>query len=210
VSEPESTQRNRRLFVALGGVCALALLFVLVVQPLLFGGEGEAADVAIAQDDEAEAMPDPVEGEGDAASEPIDVSGTRDPFKQLVVTLPPAEPVEASSAEGTPTEPTEPVAGSEPPAPTDGDEAAEEPATDPPDPPPAEPAQPAGTTVQLIGILAGEGKRALVTVDGSGYKVSVGETVAGKVALVDVWEQCAGFRIGDDRFSLCEGEQITK
>ena len=54
---------------------------------------------------------------------------------------------------------------------------------------------------------AGEG---VVVIDNEGYEARVGETVARKVEVLDIVGNCATMRYDDNRFILCEGEQIGK
>lgn len=51
---------------------------------------------------------------------------------------------------------------------------------------------------------------ALVTVNGKGYEVRQGDVFAEHFEVLDLDESCGTFRYGDERFTLCEGEEIRK
>lgn len=51
---------------------------------------------------------------------------------------------------------------------------------------------------------------ALVVVDNEGFEAAEGDTVAGKVTVLDIAGNCATMRFEDNRFILCEGERIHK
>jgi hypothetical protein len=50
----------------------------------------------------------------------------------------------------------------------------------------------------------------VVNVDGTDYRPSVGEVFAESFQLVSVEERCTALLYGDEQFTLCEGQQITK
>ena len=61
--------------------------------------------------------------------------------------------------------------------------------------------------VTLVGISGG---RAKVTVDGTAYTVSEGETFASGYRATDIGTECATFESGTTSFTLCEGEAVLK
>jgi hypothetical protein len=65
--------------------------------------------------------------------------------------------------------------------------------------------------VALADIVSQSGGRvAKVTVDGTAYTVSEGETFAGDYRAVDIGSSCATFESGTTPFTLCEGEAVLK
>ena len=65
--------------------------------------------------------------------------------------------------------------------------------------------------VALADIVSQSGGRvAKVTVDGTVYTVSEGETFAGDYRAVDIGSSCATFESGTTPFTLCEGEAVLK
>ena len=69
-----------------------------------------------------------------------------------------------------------------------------------------------GTSVSLVDIFRddqGEA-RATVSVNGTAYTVSQGETFGRRFRLLDISGRCATMLFGDSRFTLCEGERIRK
>lgn len=208
----DGSRVSRPLLIALAVVAAAAAAY-LALTMLSSPDDGELtaagpSDAPVPSADGTE-VPDTDEETEDpdeiAAVEPtFEVFDARDPFEQLVSddtggagdvgTTQPA-------ADTTPTEGSDPADGSVPP---DGT-------------PPDSTGSPSQTTVGSTTILlddvftsaAGE-KTALVVVDDEGFEATEGDTVAGKVTVLDIAGNCATMRYTDKRFILCEGEQITK
>ena len=68
-----------------------------------------------------------------------------------------------------------------------------------------------GHRVQVIDVYQRGGRtRVQVEVDGTVYTVAKGDTFADSFELVSAAGECATFRVGDDEFTLCEGEEILK
>lgn len=61
--------------------------------------------------------------------------------------------------------------------------------------------------VALVSISGGTAK---VTVDGTPYTVSEGETFATDYRATDINSECASFESGTTSFTLCEGEAVLK
>jgi hypothetical protein len=61
--------------------------------------------------------------------------------------------------------------------------------------------------VALVSITGGTAK---VTVDGTPYSVTEGETFAGSYRAVDINSECASFESATTSFTLCEGEAVLK
>ncbi len=49
-----------------------------------------------------------------------------------------------------------------------------------------------------------------MTVDGTAYTVSEGETFATDYRATDINSECASFESGTTSFTLCEGEAVLK
>jgi hypothetical protein len=50
----------------------------------------------------------------------------------------------------------------------------------------------------------------VVNVDGTDFRPSVGEVFADSFQLVSVEEKCTALLYGDEQFTLCEGQEVTK
>jgi hypothetical protein len=61
--------------------------------------------------------------------------------------------------------------------------------------------------VALVSITGGTAK---VTVDGTAYSVTEGESFAGSYRAVDINSECATFESGTTSFTLCQGEAVLK
>ena len=67
------------------------------------------------------------------------------------------------------------------------------------------------TTVTLIDIRKVNGKLvATVDVNGKDYTAGVGQTFAQNFRVVSLTSSCGTFVFGDERFSLCKGQEINK
>jgi hypothetical protein len=67
------------------------------------------------------------------------------------------------------------------------------------------------TTVTLLDVRKVGGKLvATVEVDGKDYNVSVGQTFATNFRVISLSSSCGTFVFGDERFSLCIGQQVNK
>lgn len=210
-------QVSPALLIGLGVVAAIAVGFLAVM--LLSGGDDDlAADgsgpVAIASEPatvatEPAASEDPSEVvDNDAVEQTFEVFDARDPFDQLVAddttgagaaddTVGTTQPATST----TPTDGATPVDGTQPTGAT------------PPAPAGPGPSQTTvgATTILLDDVFTQGGvETAVVVVDDEGYEAREGDTVAGKVTVLDIAGSCATMRFEDKRFILCEGEQIQK
>lgn len=155
----------------------------------------------------------------------FEVFTARDPFEQLVA----ASTGSAGQVDGTtPTQSPPAPASSQPPPPPQsggstppGGGSGSPPSGGGDDPgspgdAPADPGQPdqatVGTTTITLEEVFVEGgtDKALVRIDDQGYEVAEGETVAGRLTVLDIEGNCATMRFDDTRFILCEGEQVRK
>jgi len=66
-------------------------------------------------------------------------------------------------------------------------------------------------TVTLVDIRKQGGKLvATVDVNGKDYNVSEGQTFADNFRVIELSSSCGTFVFGDERFSLCKGQQVNK
>jgi hypothetical protein len=199
-TQPQVTARDPRQLVLVAALAGVLLLLVglLVVRPLLGGtGEGQA--------------PPPVTNAGPAPattpqlitpSTSVAASGAagsvKDPFKPLVT----SSTVGAAAAEsgvsagsGGSATATTVATGS-----TVAGAAAGTAST------------PGGgsSTERQVALVSIKGGTAKVTVDGTAYSVTEGESFAGAYRAVDINSECASFESGTTSFTLCEGEAVLK
>jgi type IV pilus biogenesis protein PilP len=116
-------------------------------------------------------------------------------------------------------DPFEPVVQLESSATSAGDSTASTAAAGAPDPggsstPPATTAAPSPSgdaTIVLVDVVAATdgSTQARVTVGGTEYTVSAGQTFAGSYKVVSISGTCGQFLYGDAPFSLCKGEQAS-
>ena len=214
---PDQPQVGRPLLIALAVVAAAAVAYFAVV---IVGSSDDDAAMPTA---DSSGVVNPSEGGAEVADTDADVDGpsespsevaaveptfevfdARDPFEQLVAddtaggdTVGTTQP----ASDTTPTDGTQPVDGSQPAGAT---------------PPGSDGGGPSQTTVGATTILLddvftqGGVETAVVVVDNEGYEAREGDTVAGKVTVLDIAGSCATMRFEDKRFILCEGEQIQK
>lgn len=196
---------NTRLRVAVAA--GVAVLLVALVLRLLFGGGGDDGVDELAVPVTVD--PATVTTEPDVPAPPpetVEVFTNKNPFTPLVDLTPTASSEETPPAStGGTTAPSEgtntgtPTPVSVPPgtsAPTG--------ATGPP------PSQ----RVTLVDISSGAGDptRATIQVNDNLYEVAEGEEFAGSYRVVSLSdsEGCAQLLYGDDRFRVCEGEELLK
>jgi hypothetical protein len=66
-------------------------------------------------------------------------------------------------------------------------------------------------TVTLLDVRKVGGKLvATVEVDGKDYNVSAGQTFATNFRVISLSSSCGTFVFGDERFSLCIGQEVRK
>lgn len=89
---------------------------------------------------------------------------------------------------------------------------APQPTGDPGDGSPQPSAEPTpGQRVELIEIFLRDGTRfATVEVNGTSYTVKEGDTFADNYRVLDLTAQCGTFVFGDERFTLCVGQEVLK
>jgi len=176
-------RRERIMVSALGVVAILALVYV------LFGLGGGGADVAL-HPPTGTLPPKPIVTTSPSPSEsPLPVTpetfGGKDPFEPLVVESA-AGPAPAGSASPAPSTST------------------------------GGPASGGGTSgrsnrVTLEDIFHRSGRlAATVTVNGTRYTLEPGDKFGSNFQLISLTSRCGGFAFGDERFSLCVGQEVRK
>lgn len=173
--------RQRALIVLLLIVAVVALLFT-----MLMGGEEDPDDGTATPRPRPTATrsPSPEPDDDIPPESSTDFSG-RDPFQPLVTAIEPGTP----GVEPTET-PTGTVGGTD----GDGDGAPDE-----------------VRRVGLLDVFTEDGERvATVDVDGDQYTVREGETFAESFRLLDLTRDCGTFVFGDERFTLCIGQEVNK
>jgi hypothetical protein len=182
--------RQRLIVVTLAAV--LVLVLALAVRPLLLAGGNEARVAPTGTTTAAAASTTTSTVVLGPSERPR--QSTKDPFHPLV-----APAAAAGSAAGaTPT--TGPTVASTVPGAGAGTATT-----------PGGGATAAEHKVALADIVSQSGGRvAKVTVDGTAYTVSEGETFAGDYRAVDIGSSCATFESGTTPFTLCEGEAVLK
>ena len=199
-TEPVTTGGPRQLVLvtALAGVLLLAV-GLLVVRPLLGGSDPGQAPPAVTSAGVPPATTTPqliAPSTSVAAGDDAAATG-KDPFKPLVTS--------GSAASAT---------GSGATATTVGSATATTVAT-------ASTVAGAGTgtasipgggtsTERQVALVSITGGTAKVTVDGTPYSVTEGESFAGSYRAVDINSECASFESATTTFTLCEGEAVLK
>ena len=182
------------LLVVLG-----VLIVALAVRLATLGGDEEGGDTTAtptpttrAQDPGAVPTPAPTASPSPSVSptappQTFEVFEAKDPFRPLVVATAPAPP---PGPGGTPAPTATPTAG-----PGAG----------------GAPAPGGGQVVELVDVITVDGTtKAQVRVGSTVYTVAPGETFASTFKVVAVSGTCATMLNGDDKFTLCRGEQVVK
>ena len=184
--------RERAMLILLGIVALLAVAFVLLVNT---GGDDDLSDIpAPGPRPTATATPD----EPAPTTPPItdDQFEGRDPFQPLVVAGPDDGGGNGDGGTGNGDGGT-----------GNGDGT--------PGPTPTSTARPSdggdSRRVTLLDIFtAGGERRATVQVDGEEFTVVEGETFADNFRLLELTQDCGTFVFGDERFTLCIGQEVQK
>jgi hypothetical protein len=199
VTQPQVTSggpRQLALVAALAGVLLLTV-GLLVVRPLLGGSDQGQAPPAVTS---AGAAPAPTTPQLIAPSTSVtasdDAGSVKDPFRPLVSAGSAAAATESGvagaggSATATTVATGSTVAGA-------GTGTASTPG--------------GGTsTERQVALVSITGGTAKVTVDGTPYRVTEGESFAGGYRAVDINSECASFESSTTDFTLCEGEAVLK
>jgi hypothetical protein len=199
-TQPQVTSGGPRQLVLVAALAAVLLLAVglLVVRPLLGGSDEGQAPPAVTSAGAAPATTTPQLIAPSTSVTGSDGAGSvKDPFKPLVsagsaaaATASGASAAASGSATATTVATGSTVAGA-------GSGTASTPG--------------GGTsTERQVALVSIKGGTAKVTVDGTPYSVSEGESFAGSYRAVDINSECASFESSTTAFTLCEGEAVLK
>ena len=192
--EAEVVRTRRRInpvFLVGGGVLVLAILVFFVIMPLFSGGDEGNPEIPAAVAPAASA-PSPAAAPAEQPpAETFEVFESKDPFRPLV-TEQATESVAPSGAAGS-----NGTAGGT--GTTNGTGAG------------GAPAPSGGQRVSLLDVLdEGGTAKAQVKVGSTVYTVASGEVFADNFKVVSISGNCVTLLHGDDKFTLCEGEEVIK
>ncbi len=184
--------------LVLGGLLLLVLFFWFVARPFLFPEAAEEPRVPAPKRQAVNPSPSPAAAAEQPPAETFEVFESKDPFRPLVVV-----PVAAGAGSGTTTGgatgggTTGTATGGNTPAAGNGAAGGAAPT--------------GGQRVSLIDVFTDDGtQKAQIKVGSTVYTVAVGETFAQNYKLVSVSGDCVTLLHGDDKFTLCEGEEVIK
>lgn len=211
--------KNRRLTV-LAGIAAALILGLVVLPGMLFGGDGGSVDNAFPP---PSSVPTTVPT-GPPPTETFEPFSAKNPFRPLVVltsgtgttppgdtattsTIPPADDggefIDDFDDDGFPID----DGGSTDGGSTDG--GSQTTSTTAPPPPPRQPDR-----VSLLEVYTDPSGRVIasIRVNDTTYQVGEGENFARsyRVLDLDTGTRCGQFLFGDDRFNLCEDDEVLK
>ena len=223
MASPTSAGKSRKPFLfVLGG---LVLLFVLVYKFVLTPGEEPTKaqptrPVAASKAPTSTTKPGPANQAGGAVVETFEIIEVKNPFAPLVPQAGGGSTGGTAGAPAPPTSPantpaTTPAGAPEPPSTGAGPE----PGSTAPSQGPGggsgsggavEPN--VGTRVAMLEAPFMDGGRMVVNVKigSTVYKVGVGDTFATSFKVVSLDGSCGVFLFGDNRFTLCSGQEILK
>ncbi|MCA1834179.1 MAG: hypothetical protein ABR548_04055 [Actinomycetota bacterium] len=174
--------RERAVIIVLGIVVLLGLVYL-----IFFTGGGGPVTVETAPPTSGSRTPVPTASPTAAATpvpETFESFEGKDPFRPLIA---------AGSSGGSP-----PPAGTPAPQPTGTSS-------------PSEGGPSGGQRVSLVDINTRNGTLlATVEVNGKSYTVKEGDTFAGSYRVLDLTKSCGTFVFGDERFTLCIGQEVLK
>ena len=194
----EPTRRVNPVLVGGLVVLVLALFGFFVVKPLLFPAD-EAEELAPPPPRSGPiAAPSPSPSPTPPPSETFDVFESKDPFRPLVVAGAPSTGGAAPSG-GTSTGTSGGTTGTGGTGTSTGGGSG------------GSSAPSGGQRVGLLDVFTADGaEKVQVRVGSTVYTVAVGETFASSYKLLSTSGNCATFLHGDDKFTLCEGEEVLK
>ena len=198
---------NKRAMIFLGIGLGLVLLLVVVPKVLSGGGSDTAADSPAADSGVARpvapATTAPAAKPGDEPVETFEVFSTKNPFTPLVnisaTGAAPAPSTGAATATNVGVASPAPTGGSASPAPAPtGSAGAAEPRS--------------GQRIALMEVFDNGGSKAAnIRVNDTVFeKLAPGTEFGGSYKVVSLEDQCGSFLFGDDRFRLCQGEEVLK
>ena len=200
-SQPQVTAGGPRQLVLMAALAGVLLLIVglLVVRPLLDRGtnEEQAAPPVAAGAAPTTTMPQLI-GPSTSVTPAEGAAGSgKDPFKPLVSAGSAAAATESGVSAGTSGSATATTVATGSTVAGAGAGTANTPG--------------GGTsTERQVALVSITGGTAKVTVDGTPYSVSEGESFASGYRAVDINSECATFESGTTSFTLCEGEAVLK
>jgi hypothetical protein len=209
---------NRRMFV-LVGIAAAVLVGVVVLPGVLFGGGGSGSTQFNG------ALPHAL-GTGTSTTtapgtvpETFEKFSRNNPFQPLVDTGPAAGTGGVTTGPGATSPPLTDLAGTSPgigpTSPGSGSDGSSP-------PPPAATGAPTTTTVpprrtdrvMLLEVFRDQSDRvvARVRVNDTSYQVGAGDDFdrSYRVVSLDIVRRCGSFLFGDERFDMCEGDEVRK
>jgi hypothetical protein len=185
------TRRVSPLLIVMLAVLVLALLWFFVITPLVFQDDEVIETPPAARPAGAAPTPAPEEAPAEPPAETFEVFESKDPFRPLVTEAAPT----TGSGNGTAG-----TGGSTSGGTTNGSTGAG-----------GAPAPSGGQRVSLLDILEDQGEtKAQVKVGSTVYTVAPGEVFADNFKAVSISGNCATMLHGDDKFTLCEGEEVIK
>jgi hypothetical protein len=199
--EAEVVRVRRRInpvFLVAGGVAILALLWFFVITPLFSSDEETTQTPPAANAPVPSASPTAAAAASAAAAaepppETFEVFESKDPFRPLIVE-------QTAAAGGT----ANPATGTGGTSSTGGAATGSTGAG-------GAPAPSGGQRVTLLDVLdEGGTTKAQVKVGSTVYKVASGEVFADNFKVVSISGNCVTLLHGDDKFTLCEGEEVIK
>lgn len=232
------TQSKKRLFILLGLAAGLLLVAVVLPKVLFAGDSGDEVDPLAAPIVPATASTATPSGPVKATptAEPVEtfeVFTTKNPFTPLVATAPATAETDSTPAATPGAIDTAPVATAPPPAPVFPTPVFVPVPTFPtapsfpaPAPAPAPAPKPTTTTtlppsqprtqqrIKLLNVFTATNgaTRASVRINDTVYDVAGGDRFATSFQVVElsIDQHCGEFLFGDDRFRICEGEELLK
>jgi hypothetical protein len=203
--ETEVVRVRRRInpvFLVAGGVAILALLWFFVISPLFSSDEETTQTPPAANAPVPSASPTAAAAASAAAAaepppETFEVFESKDPFRPLIVEQTAAAGGTANAATGAGGGTSSNANGGGTATGSTGAGGA--------------PAPSGGQRVTLLDVLdEGGTTKAQVKVGSTVYKVASGEVFADNFKVVSISGNCVTLLHGDDKFTLCEGEEVIK
>jgi len=208
---------NRRVMIMAG--VGGALLFLLVIVPKLLGGGGGGGGGSVTEFPPVASPPTTVSG-GSGDAQTFEAFSSKNPFRPLI-DIGASDTGGGGSTTGgdvgtgtggdTTATTVPPDLGGETPAtvPADGSGSAGQPGPTTTTVPPRQPDR-----VGLLEVYANQSGTAVasVRVNDTTYQVSRSDRFAGsyQVISLDLSSRCGDFLFGDERFRLCEGDEVRK
>ncbi|MEO7803559.1 MAG: hypothetical protein ABIS18_03760 [Actinomycetota bacterium] len=189
--------------IIFGSVLMLGLFYFFVIAPTFFSSAEELAPPlarALPQTATPAVVPSPYPSPTSPPVETFEVFEAKDPFRPLVVAGAPASSGSGSGTSGTTGSTGSTGSGSGAAGSTGSGSGAAGGA-----------APTGGQRIQLLDVFTDKGAtKAQIKVGSTVFTVSVGEVFASNFKLISISGTCATLLHGDDKFTLCEGEEVFK